>query len=114
MFARFNQEIRPDLYLQSHNHFTRLSTVEHSLLRMLLATPGLLPGLLWLMLVMEELTTAISSELITHPQSGELYGAYIRLHQRHLHDEKVPSVVCDTCGIVLDIPSAGQPCIGAW
>lgn len=88
MFARFNQETRPDLYLQSCNHFTRLSTVELTLIRMLLATPGLLPGLLWLMLAMEEMTTAISSELISHPQSDELHSAYIALHQRHLHDEK--------------------------
>ncbi|MEN8180080.1 MAG: diiron oxygenase [Pseudomonadota bacterium] len=88
MFAGFNQETRPDLYDQSRNPFTRLSTVEHSLLRILLATPGLLSGLLWLMLAMEELTTAISSELISHPRSGELNQAFIALHQRHLHDEQ--------------------------
>ena len=87
MFTRFNQAIRPDLYLQSRNHFTRLSKVEDILLRKAISTPGLLPGLLWLMLAMEELTTAIANALISHSGSRELNDAYLRLHQRHQYDE---------------------------
>jgi len=88
MFARFNKRIRPDLYLLNREHFTRLSVIEKGMFRLFMNTPGLLPALLWLLLAMEELTTAISAELINHPQSSALDENFITMHQHHLHDEK--------------------------
>ena len=88
MFARFNRSLRPDLYQQTCNPFTRLSTIERGLLQLALATPGLLPALLWLLLAMEELTTAISSALLTHPAAAGLNPDYLMLHRLHLQDEK--------------------------
>jgi hypothetical protein len=88
MFGRFNQTIRPDLYRQSHSHFTRLSPVEHLLFKLIMITPGILPALLWLLLAMEELTTAISDALISHPHAADYNQTYLALHRTHLHDEK--------------------------
>lgn len=87
MFARFNKQSRADLYTQSNMLFTRLAPLEYFLLGAFLNTPGLLPGLLWLMLAMEEMTTAISRELISHPDADKLDSAYLSLHRQHLRDE---------------------------
>ncbi len=87
MFASFNSHIRPDLYAHSNSHFTRLSPLENSILNTFLKTPGLLPGLLWLMLAMEEMTTAISREFISQADGYNLDPAYIALHQHHFDDE---------------------------
>jgi hypothetical protein len=88
MFACFNQTIRPDLYQQQREQFTRLSRWENSLIGLLMRTPGLLPALIWLMLTMEELTTAISAELVEHERAGELDQRFINMHQQHLEDER--------------------------
>lgn len=88
MFGRFNQAIRPDLYRQSHSHFTKLSPHEQWLFKLLMISPGILPALLWLLLTMEELTTAISNALISHPRAAEYNQTYLALHRTHLHDEQ--------------------------
>ena len=88
MFAQYNQAIRPDLYRHTPNPFTPLSTIERILLNGLLAAPGLVSCLLWLMLAMEELTTAISQALIDHPRSDQMDQTFLTLHRQHLHDEK--------------------------
>ena len=88
MFARINRSIRPDLYHQTDNPLTCLSAMEQGLLKLLLQTPGLLPALVWLLLAMEELTTAISSTLLHHPAAAELNQDYLAVHRVHLQDEK--------------------------
>lgn len=88
MFNRFNRAMRPDLYADGPVRFTRLSAVETGLFKGLLASPGLLPALLWLLLAMEELTTAISAELVTHPDAAGLDPDYIALHRSHYRDEQ--------------------------
>lgn len=88
MFAQYNRSLRPDLYKLTPAPFTRLSALERSLLKLLLSTPGLLPGLIWLLLAMEELTTAISQALISHSESTKLDSDYIELHRQHLLDER--------------------------
>ncbi|MET0004843.1 MAG: diiron oxygenase [Candidatus Thiodiazotropha sp.] len=88
MFTQYNRGLRPELYRHSNELFTLLSTVERSLFTSFLTMPGLLPGLLWLLLAMEELTTAISCALIDHPHSDELETDYIKLHRYHFHDEQ--------------------------
>ncbi len=88
MFARYNRAIRPDLYRHNPTPFTRLRPFEQRLLKILLATPGLLPAMLWLLLAMEEMTTAISHALITHPHADRLDKGFIDLHRLHMLDEQ--------------------------
>lgn len=88
MFADFNRQVKPDLYLQRQFRFVQLTWLEHALLNVCTQWPGLLPGLMWLMLALEELTTALSEAIIQHKDVQRLDNQYIKLHKLHLQDEK--------------------------
>ena len=88
MFRSFNQRSRPDIYSGRDIYFARLSRLESGLLDLLVRLPGLNPALIFLMLAMEELTTAISTEILNHPLVNDLDQDYVELHRRHLRDER--------------------------
>lgn len=88
MFRSFNLRSRPDIYTECDTCFARLGRIEKKLLDVLVGLPGLNPALMFLMLALEELTTAISTAILDHPDVLDLDPDYVDLHRRHLADEK--------------------------
>ena len=88
MFTALNQRLLPELYAGRSRFFTRLSALEMQVLDAMTWSGLLLPALLWLLLAMEELTTALSRAVLAAAEQHDLEPAYVHTHRMHLRDEE--------------------------
>lgn len=88
MFLDFNRRVLPAAYADRHGHFARALLLERGLLWLLTVRPDRWPFLLWLILMLEEFSTAFSRLLIAQQPIDALAPAYVRLHRLHLLDEE--------------------------
>lgn len=102
MFARLNRQAEPELYAGNDYLFATMTLPERLLLRILPAVPGLLPFQLWLLMLLEEFSTAISKKMIRHATS-ELEANFVKAHKAHLVDETRHVHICgNTLAILLN------------
>lgn len=87
MFLEFNRRLSPELYRDQRGYFARPAAVEEFLLRLLTGRPGTWPFMLWLILLLEEFSTAFSRLLIARERADDLSPQYVRLHRLHMLDE---------------------------
>jgi len=87
MFLSFNRQVLPQAYRDERGHFARPAPLEQALLQLLTSHPVRWPFMLWLILLLEEFSTAFSLLLMTHEQSEGLSAEYVALHRLHLLDE---------------------------
>lgn len=87
MFLDFNRRVLPDAYRDARGHFARPGAMETALLRLLTARPVRWPFMVWLILLLEEFSTAFSRLLIERERSDGLCPDYVQLHRLHLFDE---------------------------
>lgn len=87
MFLAFNRQVLPAAYRDARGHFARPDRGEAGLLAVLTARPSRWPFMLWLILLLEEFSTAFSRLLMTRRQSDALAPEYVQLHRLHLLDE---------------------------
>lgn len=87
MFLDFNRRLLPALYRDGRGHFGRLRRIEERLLATLTGRPAGWPFMLWLILLLEEFSTAFSRLLIAREDGDGLAPEYVRLHRLHLLDE---------------------------
>jgi hypothetical protein len=87
MFLDFNRRVLPDAYRDGRGYFARPSLIESTLLRLLTSRPVRWPFMLWLILLLEEFSTAFSRLLMAREQTDALSADYVKLHRLHLLDE---------------------------
>ena len=87
MFLDFNRRLLPAAYRDGHGHFARPGRIEAALLRLLTSRPVRWPFMLWLILLLEEFSTAFSRRLMTEARTSALCPDYVKLHRLHLLDE---------------------------
>lgn len=89
MFLAFNHACLPDAYELSDRYFSSHSHVAEWGTRYLGARRGLWPLLLWIILILEESSTAFSRMLSrgSSAEFGELEQNYVFMHRLHLKDE---------------------------
>lgn len=87
MFLDFNRRVLPDAYHDGRGHFARPNWVESGLLRLLTSRPVRWPFMLWLILLLEEFSTAFSRLLMAREQTDNLSPDFVRLHRLHMLDE---------------------------
>lgn len=87
MFLEFNRRLLPEAYGDGRGHFARPSPTEDVLLKLLTSQPVRWPFMLWLILLLEEFSTAFSRRLMANEQTAALSPDYVRLHRLHLLDE---------------------------
>jgi len=87
MFLDFNRRLLPEAYQDGHGYFARPGPVEAALLRLLTSRPVRWPFMLWLILLLEEFSTAFSRRLMANERAEALSPDYVRLHRLHLLDE---------------------------
>lgn len=87
MFLDFNRRVLPEAYHDGRGHFARPSLIESAVLRLLTCRPVRWPFMLWLILLLEEFSTAFSRLLIAHEQTDALSADYVKLHRLHMLDE---------------------------
>ena len=87
MFLDFNHRVLPEAYRDARGHFARPGPVEGALLVLLTARPAGWPFMLWIILLLEEFSTAFSLLLIRREASEGLCADYVRLHRLHMLDE---------------------------
>ena len=90
MFRDFNQRYLPGAYDHGIGLFTPSAILEQRWLGWLMGASPLWPALVWLILVLEEFSTAFSRMLLHTALAGELGPLevnYVELHRLHLLDE---------------------------
>ena len=87
MFLDFNRRLLPDAYRDGRGHFARPNLIESTLLRLLTSRPVRWPFMLWLILLLEEFSTAFSRRLMASEDTDALCADYVKLHRLHLLDE---------------------------
>jgi hypothetical protein len=87
MFLDFNRRVLPEAYRDARGYFARPGPIESGLLRLLTQRPQSWPFMLWLILLLEEFSTAFSGLLIAREQADGLSADYVRLHRLHMLDE---------------------------
>jgi hypothetical protein len=87
MFLDFNRRLLPELYRDGRGYFARPAKLEDFLLKQVTGRPAKWPFMLWLILLLEEFSTAFSRLLIAREQTDGLSTDYVRLHRLHMLDE---------------------------
>lgn len=87
MFLDFNRQVLPQAYRDNRGYFARPKRLESALLHLLTARPARWPFMLWLILLLEEFSTAFSRLLVTREKNDGLAPEYVALHRFHLLDE---------------------------
>ncbi len=90
MFHDFNRRYFPGGYDHSASLFTPSAAQEKGWMGWLMSASLLWPTLVWLILVLEEFSTAFSRMLLRTRSAGELgplEASYVELHRLHLMDE---------------------------
>ena len=87
MFLDFNREVLPEAYGDDRGFFARPGPIEGLVLRLMTQNPQGRPFMLWLILLLEEFSTAFSRLLIASEQTEGLAADYVRLHRLHMLDE---------------------------
>lgn len=87
MFLDFNRQLLPQAYRDARGHFARPGPIEGALLALLTVRPASWPFMLWLILLLEEFSTAFSRLLIRREHAESLSAEYVRLHRLHMLDE---------------------------
>lgn len=87
MFLSFNRQALPSAYHENQAHFAHPSRAEAVLLNVLTRRANRWPFMLWLILVLEEFSTAFSRLLMEREKSDKLAPQYVALHRLHLLDE---------------------------
>lgn len=87
MFLDFNRRLLPELYEDGRGYFARAGRLEEYLLRAITGRPARWPFMLWLILLLEEFSTAFSRLLIEREHAEALSPDYVELHRLHLLDE---------------------------
>lgn len=87
MFLDFNRRVLPEAYRDGRGHFARPGMLESALLRLLTSHPVRWPFMLWLILLLEEFSTAFSRRLMAQEHTEALSADYVKLHRLHLLDE---------------------------
>ncbi len=118
MFRDFNQRYLPGAYDHSISLFTPSAVLEQRWLGWLMGASPLWPTLVWLILVLEEFSTAFSRVLLRATNIGglgPLESNYVELHRLHLLDE-ARHVHLDAYLIdyLLSPPGRPREWAGAW
>lgn len=87
MFLAFNREILPAAYADGLGYFARPRYSESVLLRLATGSSVHWPFLLWLILILEEFSTAFSQLLVERESADRLSTAFVTIHRLHLLDE---------------------------
>lgn len=118
MFAQLNRRCLQNIDTGTDSYFSRLGRVEQLLIGIITRFPGYLIFILWLILVLEEHSTALSISLLKNPQTeslGPLDETIVRAHAAHLRDEArhvhIDALLIDT--LLTDSPAFAQG-INAW
>ena len=94
MFRFLNHKTEPSLYTRNDMFFARHTPVENFLLNTLTASPGILPFLVWVILILEEFSTYISKEMISKNHAKDLEKNFVSAHREHLKDETRHVHIC--------------------
>lgn len=96
MFRSLNKKAEPDIYCNNDMHFARHSRIETLVLHGLTKAPGILPFLLWVILILEEFSVFISKQMITHTDHNKesLENNFVTAHREHLKDEARHVHIC--------------------
>ena len=118
MFLDFNRRFLPGAYDNGATLFTPPAALEQRWLGWLTSAPPLWPTLIWLILVLEEFSTAFSRMLLRTTSAGglgPLEASYVELHRLHLWDE-ARHVHLDAYLIenLLSTPGGRRERAGAW
>lgn len=87
MFLSFNRAVLPGPYRDQRGYFALPSRSEAMLLALLTRRPSRWPFMLWLVLLLEEFSTAFSRTLVAARREHDLAADFVRLHRLHLRDE---------------------------
>lgn len=87
MFLAFNRKILPAAYADGLGHFARPRYGESVLLRLATGSSVHWPFLLWLILILEEFSTAFSRLLVERESADNLSAAFVTIHRLHQLDE---------------------------
>lgn len=93
MFARLNRLAAPEIYAGSDYFFVKTSPLESVLLKTLPCIPGVGIFLLWLLMILEEFSTAISKKMIRENDS-QFEANFVLAHKAHLIDESRHVHIC--------------------
>lgn len=93
MFARLNRLAAPRIYADSDYFFVKTNLLESVLLKALPNIPGVKTFLLWLLMILEEFSTAISKKMIQE-YSSRFEPNFFLAHKAHLIDETRHVHIC--------------------
>jgi len=111
MFYSVNRLADPDIYLNKEMFFARFTRLERFALNTLLLTPGINLFLLWILLILEEFSTFISTQMIrAHKQfPDKLDSNFVNVHREHLKDETRHVAIC--ANLITTITEDSHPLI---
>ena len=112
MFSRINRQAEPRIYQDQEMYFARFGTLENLALSGLIYLPGINLFLLWMLLILEEFSTYISTAMIKEARlSADSYESnFVKVHREHLKDETRHVNICANLISTLMCKSA-QPLI---
>lgn len=112
MFSRINRQAEPCIYQDEEMYFARISTWENLALSGLVYLPGINLFLLWILLILEEFSTYISTAMIKEARlSAARYEPnFVKVHREHLKDETRHVSICANLISTL-MRSTAQPLI---
>ena len=98
MFYEINRLAEPRIYQDREMYFARFSTFENMALSSLVYIPGINLFLLWILLILEEFSTYVSTAMIKESRSSaDRYDLnFVKVHHEHLKDETRHVKICAT------------------
>jgi len=94
MFRSLNEKAEPALYIKDDMFFAKHTITEDLLLKTMTHLPGILPFLLWVILILEEFSTYISRQMVDKNQPDQLERNFVSAHREHLKDETRHVHIC--------------------
>jgi predicted metal-dependent hydrolase len=96
MFHRINRQAEPSIYQDKELYFARFSPLENLALSCLLYLPGINLFLLWMLLILEEFSTYISTAMVKAARlAAESHESnFVKVHREHLKDESRHVNIC--------------------
>lgn len=96
MFLKLNKKAEPDIYSDNDMYFAKHTFLESAMLHSITKLPGILPFLVWTILLLEEFSVYISKQMIKPDKENciSLESNFITAHREHLKDEARHVHIC--------------------